>query len=160
MYRYTKTLITVIAFAGVLLAGVHAVIAQSSEAQEQPSLYDRLGGLMPLSVVVNDFMDAVVPDVFLNQNPAVAEARVRVPTPYLKYQVTAMMCEVTGGPCVYNGRNMKDAHAHLNITEPEWDRMVTLFKNTLAEHEVPEQETAELLSIIDSTKVDIVALSE
>ncbi len=160
MCRYTKTLLTVIAFAGVLLTGVHVVIAQSSEAQEQPSLYDRLGGLMPLSVVVNDFMDAVVPDVFLNQNPAIAEARVRVPTPYLKYQVTAMMCEVTGGPCVYNGRNMKDAHAHLNITEPEWDRMVTLFKNTLVEHEVPEQETAELLSIIDSTKVDIVALSE
>ena len=43
-------------------------------AQEQ-SLYDRLGGLAPLSVVVSDFLDAVVPDPILNQNPAVDASR-------------------------------------------------------------------------------------
>lgn len=127
-----------------------------SPAEQQPSLYDRLGGLVPISVLVSDFLDALVPDPVLNANPAVAAARQTAPPPYLKYQVTAMVCMATGGPCQYHGRNMKDAHAHLNITEAEWDRMVMIFVDLLASYEVPEQESAELLAIIDSTKADIV----
>jgi hemoglobin len=51
---------------------------------------------------------------------------------------------------------MKESHAHLNITEREWDRMVILFKEVLAKHKVPAQETQELLKIVGSTKADIV----
>jgi len=66
------------------------------------------------------------------------------------------VCQATGGPCQYHGREMKESHAHLNITEQDWDRMVTLFKGVLAKHRVPEKETQELLDIIGSTKADIV----
>lgn len=45
----------------------------------------------------------------------------------------------------------------MNITEREWDRMVTLFKEVLAKHNVPAEETQELLEIIGSTKTDIVS---
>lgn len=123
---------------------------------DERSVYDRLGGLMPISVVVSDFIDAMVPDPFLNQNPAINEARKRVPAPYLKYQVTALVCQATGGPCQYTGRNMKDSHAHLNITEQEWDRMVVIFKEVLEKHKVPVPEQQELLDIVGSTKSDIV----
>lgn len=111
---------------------------------------------MPISVVVDDFFDAVVSDDQIKANPAVDASRKVVPAPYLKYQVTAMVCEVTGGPCSYHGRDMKAAHAHLNITEAQWDRMIVLFKEVLAKHEVPETETAELLDIVGSTRADIV----
>jgi hemoglobin len=106
--------------------------------------------------VVNDFIDVLVPDAVLNANPAIDAARKRVPAPYLKYHVTAMVCQATGGPCQYHGRGMKESHAHMNITEREWDRMVTLFKEVLAKHKVPAQETQELLKIVGSTKADIV----
>jgi len=52
---------------------------------------------------------------------------------------------------------MKESHTHLNITEREWDRMVTIFKEVLAKHRVPERGTQELLVIVGSTKPDIVA---
>jgi hemoglobin len=51
---------------------------------------------------------------------------------------------------------MRDSHAHLNITEQEWDRMVVIFKEVLAKHQVPGPEQKGLLDIIDSTKADIV----
>jgi hemoglobin len=139
---------------GLLLAGVIALPTVAG-AQER-SLYDRLGGLAPISVVVSDFIDALVPDPTLNANPAIDAARKRVPAPYLKYHVTALVCEVTGGLCAYHGRTMKDSHAHLNITEREWERMVSIFKEVLAEHTVPAQEQRELLDIVGSTKADIV----
>jgi hemoglobin len=141
---------------GFLISGASIASAQSEAEKNQQSLYDRLGGLMPISVVVNDFIDAMVPDPFLNQNPAIAEARNRVPPPYLKYQVTSLVCQATGGPCQYLGRSMKESHAHLNITEQEWDRMLVIFKEVLAKHQVPKPEQQGLLEIIDSTKADIV----
>jgi hemoglobin len=143
-----------------VVGGLQTALAQGDTEQKQQSLYDRLGGLMPISVVVSDFIDALVPDTVLNANPAIDDARKRVPAPYLKYHVTAMVCQATGGPCQYHGRGMKESHAHLNITEQEWDRMVTLFKGVLAKHNVPAKETQELLEIVGSTKADIVVSSQ
>jgi len=74
-----------------------------------------------------------------------------------KTREAMLVCQATGGPCRYQGRAMKDSHVQLNITEHEWDRMLILFKQVLAEHEVPTHETQELLGIVDSTKADIVA---
>ncbi|QUM76356.1 group 1 truncated hemoglobin [Moritella sp. 24] len=122
------------------------------------SLYVRLGGLMPITVVVNDFVDVVINDVELNKNPAINASRARVPKTYLKFQVATLVCQVTKGPCVYKGREMKDAHKHLQITEKEWYRMIVLFKEVLAKHKVSAMETHDLLAILESTKADIVTV--
>jgi hemoglobin len=71
----------------------------------------------------------------------------------------ALFVLVIGGPCQYHGRGMKEAHAHLNITQKEWDRFVTIFKGVLAKHNVPAKESQALLDIIDSTEADIVKSS-
>ena len=91
----------------VLLVGA----CSSEDAPAPESLHDRLGGLAPISVIVSDLMDALALDPVLNQNPAVAAARARVPAPYIKYQITAQICEATGGSCQYVGRSMRDSHA-------------------------------------------------
>ena len=147
----------VFALIGMLASGPFAALAQEAAGQRSPSLYNRLGGLPAISVVVSDFIDALVLDGELNRNPAIDAARQRVPAPYLKYHVTAMVCQATGGPCQYHGRAMLESHAHLNITAAEWDRMAAIFSEVLAKHGVPETETQELFDIVGSTKGDIVA---
>jgi len=156
MFKRKMNIWTTLGVVAILLTGSHTAVAQGGAEQKQQSLYDRLGGLAPISVVVSDFIDALVPDAVLNANPEIDAARKRVPAPYLKYHITAMVCQATGGPCQYHGRQMKESHAHMNITEQEWDRMVTLFKGVLAKHKVPAKETQELLEIVGSTKADIV----
>ena len=156
MFTRSKYPWAILVLFGILLASAHMAAAQGDEEKKQQTLYDRLGGLAPISVVVDDFIDAMVPDPFLNRNPAINEARKRVPAPYLKYQVTALVCQATGGPCQYNGRSMKDSHVHLNITKQEWDRMIVIFKEVLAKHQVPGSEQQGLLDIVDSTRADIV----
>jgi hemoglobin len=150
-----RILVNLTAFLVFVLLGPAAALAQAP-GQQPPSLYERLGGLAPISVVVSDFIDALVLDAVLNANPAIDAARKRVPPPYLKYHVTAMVCQATGGPCTYQGRDMKSSHAHLNITDKEWDRMVVVFKEVLAKHKVPAAETQELLAIVGSTRAEIV----
>lgn len=145
-----------LALVGMMAWAPHAAVAQDAAKGDAPSLYSRLGGLPAISVVVSDFIDAMVPDPMLNENPAIDAARQRVPPAYLKYHVTAMVCEATGGPCQYHGRPMQPSHVHLNITEQEWDRMATIFSGVLAKHNVPEKEQQELFDIVGTTKADIV----
>jgi hemoglobin len=135
------------------------VVSSGAGAQQKPaqkSLYDRLGGVYPIAVVVDDFIDRLLENATLNANPAIKEARTRVPKAGLKFHVTALVCEVTGGPCKYTGRTMKTAHARLNITEAQWDAMVADFKVTLNKFKVPAGEQEELIKIVGSTKPDIV----
>jgi hemoglobin len=146
-----------IAVMALTAIGSHVALAQGSGEKKPASLYDRLGGLAPISVVVSDFIDALVVDNTLNANPAIDAARKRVPAPYLKYHVTAMLCQASGGPCQYSGRGMKESHTHLDITAREWDRMVVVLEEVLAKHRVPEKETQEILAVVGSTKADIVA---
>src|SRR5262245_27067716 len=145
--------------------GIRAVLAvvtvagggRAVTAQNTPKpLYDRLGGVYSIATVVDDFIERLLVNDTLNANPAIKEARTRVPKAGLKFQVTALVCEVTGGPCKYTGRSMKDAHASLNINEAQWQAMVADFRRTLDKFKVPPKEQEELITIVGSTKKDIV----
>jgi hemoglobin len=146
-------------FTMILLVASNPARVQAQEQEVEKSLYERLGGVYSIATVVDDFIERLLVNDILNANPAIKEARDRVPKAGLKYRLTEQVCQVTGGPEKYNGRNMKDSHKHLNITEGQWDAMVADFKKTLDKFEVPEKEQNELLTIIGSTKGDIVMSS-
>jgi hemoglobin len=141
--------------AGWLILISSAATALAQEKAEKP-LYERLGGVYSIATVVDDFIERLLVNDILNANPAIKEARERVPKAGLKFSVTALVCQVTGGPQQYTGRSMKDAHKHLNITETEWQAMLADFRVTLGIFKVPEKEQGELISIVESTKKDIV----
>jgi truncated hemoglobin YjbI len=88
----------------------------SSEATSQKhSLYERLGGVYNIAVVVDDLIDRVMTDARLNANPLVDEAHHKVPPAGFKYLVTEMLCWAAGGPQRYSGRTMEDSHRNLGI---------------------------------------------
>ncbi|GMU94578.1 group I truncated hemoglobin [Ignavibacterium album] len=149
------TLITVL----LIVMSINGTLSFAQE-QKGKTLYERLGGVYAIATVVDDFIERLLVNDVLNANPAIKEARDRIPKAGLKFRVTALVCQVTGGPEVYTGRSMKDAHKHLNITEKEWDAMVADFKKTLDKFKVPQKEQNELFAIVGSTKSDIVMVSE
>ena len=151
--RVSTTVLAVV----VVMAGAMTYPARAQVTQ--PSLYDRLGGVYSIATVVDDFIERLLVNATLNANPAINEARKRVPKAGLKFHVTALVCAATGGKCAYTGRPMKESHEKLNISQAEWDAMVTDFKATLDKFKVPQREQQELITIVDSTKNDIVRSS-
>lgn len=125
--------------------------------QDNRSLYERLGGVYSISIVVDDFIDRIMADARLNANPRVDEAHHRVTPAGFKYLVTEIVCQATGGPQTYTGRSMADSHKHLLITEQEWEAFMDDFQQTLDKFDIPQREQDELKAIILSTKADIVA---
>ncbi len=123
--------------------------------QEQPSLYDRLGGVYSIATVVDDFIDRIMVDPKLNANSAVDEAHHKVSKAGFKYLVTEMVCWAAGGPQQYTGRSMRDSHDHLNISGGEWDAFMVDLDQTFDKFGVPQAERDELVAIVESTKEDI-----
>jgi hemoglobin len=126
------------------------------ETQAEPTLYDRLGGVYNIAVVVDDLIDRVMTDARLNDNPRVDEAHHRVSPAGFKYYVTEMVCEAAGGPQTYSGRTMGDSHRHLMITDEEWLAFMDDLQQALDRFEVPQPEQEELTAIVESTKEAIV----
>ena len=124
--------------------------------EDAQSLYDRLGGVYAIAVVIDDFIDRVMTDARLNANPRVDEAHHRVSPQGFKYYVTEMLCWAAGGPQTYSGRSMLDSHRELRITAEEWDAFMDDLDQSLARFDVPDRERGEVVAIVESTKADIV----
>jgi hemoglobin len=127
-----------------------------SEPIPTKSLYERLGGVYSIASVVDDFIDRIMVDPRLNSNPLVDEAHHRVSPAGFKYLVTEMSCWATGGPQQYSGRSMHESHAHLKITGEEWVAFMEDLDDTFDKFQVPQPERDEFITIIASTKPDIV----
>ena len=141
---------------GLVAIGTLAHAQEKPTAPTAPSLYDRLGGLYPISAVVDDFIERVYENATLNANPNIAKARSELRKPGLKVHVASLVCMTTGGPCTYTGQGMKESHAHFHITQKEWDALLVDFRASLAKFGVPAAEQHELVAIVESTKPDIV----
>lgn len=127
-----------------------------SDLPNSQTLFDRLGGVYSIAVVVDDLIDRVMADARLNANPLVDEAHHKVPPAGFKYLVTEMVCWATGGPQKYTGRTMADSHRHLKITPSEWEAFMDDLQQTLDKFNVPAPEQAELRQIVQSTYGEIV----
>ncbi len=74
----------------------------------------------------------------------------------IRQNIVDQLCAMTGGPCVYLGRDMKTSHAGLGVTEKDWDTSVKLLVATLDKFSVPAKEKDEVLGAVGALKKDIV----
>jgi hemoglobin len=136
--------------AACMLALQIGVIAQS---MDKPSLYKRLGGYDAIAAVTDDFIGRLAGDadlgVFFKGHSTEAKMHIR-------QMVVDQLCAATGGPCVYVGKSMKQAHAGLGITDAQWTKSVMLLTESLDKFKVPKAEQTDLLTIASSLKGDIV----
>lgn len=130
-----------------------ACAAQSGQRQEynpEASLYERLGGLPAITAVVEDFYQGVAADeringFFIGSNGA-----------EINRLLIEQICEATGGPCKYSGRDMITVHTGMNISEAQFNALVENLIRSLNKFRVPSREQQELLKLLGSMKGEIV----
>ncbi|OGA61201.1 MAG: globin [Betaproteobacteria bacterium RIFCSPLOWO2_12_FULL_65_14] len=118
------------------------------------SLFERLGGSSGINALVEDI-------VSLHMENPIIRARFR---PYLetpdKLQVTkkhlcAFLEAGSGGTAQYSGRNMRDTHRGMNISEAEYMAATDDILEALRKHHIDEQTQKDVLAIAYSLKGDI-----
>jgi hemoglobin len=68
--------------------------------------------------VVDDFVANAASDDKIKARFANADAK------NLKEKLVEQICEASGGPCKYTGKDMKTAHTGMKITEEEFNALV------------------------------------
>jgi hemoglobin len=121
-----------------------------AEAAADAPLFERLGGLPAIEAVVDELFARVAQDTRINAAFAGA------PLPRTRRRLIEMVCQATGGPCTYSGRDMKTSHAGMGITGAQFDALAGHLVAALDKLKVPEREKGELLAIVGSTRADIV----
>jgi hemoglobin len=119
--------------------------------EDGPSLYDRLGKKDAITAVVKDFVeervakDARIKSFFANTD-----------IPDLENKLVDQICEASGGPCKYTGKDMKTSHAGMNVKEADFNALVEDLKASLDKFKVGPQEQKDLLGALASMHDDIV----
>jgi hemoglobin len=113
-------------------------------------LYDRLGGKPAITAVVDDFTARVAADRRINRFFANSDI------PSFKAKLVDQLCEASGGPCKYTGKDMKTAHAGMGVTNADFDALVEDLVATLDKFKVPQKEKGELLAVLGPMRKDIV----
>jgi hemoglobin len=143
-------------------AGAEAQAGDATAVAEEPSLYDRLGGIFAISAVVDRFSDAILTNPKLNVNPALkawneTEAAVRLPG--LKFMRTLWVASLAGGPFEYTGLPLEDAHKDLQLTADEFAEVGAEIVRALDYYQVPEREKQELVDAYMKSMPEVVTAS-
>lgn len=114
------------------------------------SLYERLGGQGAIQAVVTKFIGNVGADKRINGYFATADLK------KLNKLLVEQVCEASGGPCTYSGRDMKTTHKGMKITTAAFNALVEDLVSALNTFNVPEKEKGELLAVLGPMNKDIV----
>jgi hemoglobin len=117
------------------------------------SLYVRLGEMPAIEAVIDKFLANVVADARINARFAHMDSAA---VAKLRGHLVDQVCNATGGPCQYTGKDMVTAHTGMNITEVEFNALVEDLVKALDELGVQEAEKGELLGALGGMKGDIV----
>ena len=155
-----KRLIVVAIAAAVALAGLNTSAAAADDkkmdkAAKPKSLYSRLGGKKAITAVVEEFVNNVAADDRINKGFA---ATANDPKRLAKFKgnLVDQICQASGGPCKYKGKDMKTAHKGMGITDADFNALVEDLVKALDKFNVGATEKNELLGALGPMKSDIV----
>ncbi len=128
---------------------------QTLQKNPEKVLYERLGEYNAIAAVVDDFVGRLAADKQLGRFFVGHSTNSKKK---MRQLIVDMLCEATGGPCIYTGRDMKTVHTGLNITESDWQVSVKLLTATLDNFKVPQKERDDVFGALSGLKPDIVGL--
>jgi hemoglobin len=132
-------LIAALALAGALVAPAKA-----------SSLFDDMGGASVLHAAVDKFTDIVEADPRINFTFAETDLD------KFKKLLYEQLCNLSGGPCTYTGRDMRTAHQKLMINTAEFNALAEDLYLALGRCGVPYRLQNKLMAKLAPMKRDIV----
>lgn len=122
-------------------------MAEPSTAQTD---YELIGGGRAVAAVVDRFYELVLGD------PQLAPFFVNTDMAKLKRHQVLLISQVMGGPADYDGRELREAHAGLNISNADFARVVTHLVTALQEAGVPAEVIGRVGAVLGGAEQDIV----
>ena len=152
---HSKTLIALAVSLGGLLAApafaqTAAAQAAATAAAAPAGLYQALGEKPGITRLMDDFVNRVVKD------PRIGGHFKDVKPAALKESLTDQICQLSGGPCKYEGADMKSAHADMDINKGHFNALVEVLQSTMDAQGIPFAQQNRLLALLAPMHRDVI----
>ena len=143
---------------------------KTTHKEAKRSLFERLGGEKGIQAIVDDFVPRALADPRVNwgrngvtsgkwysfTHRSIEWNASPENTEKLKTHLEQFLALATGGPTKYEGREMKQVHKGMKISNAEFDAAVGDLQATLDKLGLSTPDQKELLAIIESTRPQVV----
>ena len=152
---HSKTLMALaIALSGLLAASAFAQTAAAQAAATAAAapagLYQTLGEKPGITRLMDDFVNRVVKD------PRIGDHFKDVKPAALKESLTDQICQLSGGPCKYEGADMKSAHADMDINKGHFNALVEVLQSAMDAQGIPFAQQNRLLALLAPMHRDVI----
>jgi hemoglobin len=141
----------------VLQAAPTAPARPKQPRRLESSLYQRIGCAGGLLRLVNTLYLRLLADPLLMSYFKHLDDQDRQ---WLRWHMLTLLAIVTGGPSKYEGRDLREAHADLHITEDAFDRVVWHLRATLGELEAEQEDQQAILAAVRARRDEVVAFEK
>ncbi|MCZ8218094.1 MAG: group 1 truncated hemoglobin [Acidovorax sp.] len=143
-----------IALSGLLSAPAFAQTAAAQAAATATTapagLYQALGEKPGITRLMDDFVNRVVKD------PRIGGHFKDVKPAALKESLTDQICQLSGGPCKYEGADMKSAHADMDINKGHFNALVEVLQSAMDAQGIPFAQQNRLLALLAPMHRDVI----
>ena len=143
-----KTLISLVLAASSLLSA--SAFAQTAPQNDQ--LYKAFGEKAGLVTLMDDFMVRLLADPRTGPHFKPSNQQ------RVKEQLVDQLCQLSGGPCVYKGPNMKDAHASMDIKRGHFNALVEVLQQSMDARGIPFTSQNQMLALLAPMHRDVVTV--
>ncbi len=132
------------------IAGLAASFAIAGGARAGETLFEQIGGQPRLTATVDSLVEVMLADDRINF------AFAQTDLSKFKKLLYDQLCELTGGPCTYRGRNMFEAHRKLNATNAQFNALAEDLYIAFDRQGVPYRLQNRVMALLAPMQPDIV----
>jgi hemoglobin len=124
--------------------------SSATQAPRDDTLYRALGEMPGIKALIGVFIVQIVSDprllpFFRNAKPE-----------HINKQLVSQVCELSGGPCVYQGPDMATAHENFTITAADFNALVEALQRAMNQRGIAFSTQNRLLALLAPMNRDIV----
>ena len=131
-----------IVVSGLLLGTVHP--------QTPDALYRALGEKPGITALMDDFVERLLVD------PRIGKKFAKTKLANLKQQLRDQVCQLSGGPCNYEGDTMKASHADMGVRKADFNALVEVLQLAMDARQIPFRDQNRLLAMLAPMHRDII----
>lgn len=148
----TTTLASLIALSGTPVLAQHPAPSNASAypVAPAPGLYQAFGEQAGIRSLMDDFV------VRLKADPRIGDQFNETDLKHLAQQLSDQLCQLSGGPCVYKGPDMKTAHANMDVTRSHFNALVDVLQQAMNARGIPFARQNQMLALLAPMHRDVI----
>ena len=127
-----------------------AALLFAGGAHAGETLFEQIGGQPKLTATVDTLVEVMLADERINF------AFAQTDLAKFKKLLYDQLCELTGGPCTYRGRNMFEAHKKLNTTNAQFNALAEDLYIAFEKQGVPYRVQNKVMALLAPMQPEIV----